>query len=112
MKFRVVLGRSGDVVWGVETREHARHQAPLTRSTLLKCALPNRTCSLRWLSSAGQKLRKSKRQVTTAVAAVDQEPVQPAKTAKPTAEQIFDLHHVSKLSPSLLLYFPIGKSDI
>lgn len=108
MTFRVVVGRSGDVVCCFETCENARHQALLKRSTPLKCQLPSRTSSLRRRSSAGQSIYTSQRQVTTAVAAVDQEPVQPANTAKPTAEQIFDLHHVSQLSPSLLLYFPIG----
>ena len=108
MTFPVVFGRSGDVVCCFEAREHARHQALAKRSAILKCALSSRTCSKRWPSSAGQKLPKSERQVTTAVAAVDQEPIQPVKTATPTAEQIFDMHHVSQLSPSLLLYFPIG----
>lgn len=108
MTFRVVLGRSGDIVRCFETRENARYQARVKRSTLLKCALPIRTGSLQCPSSAGRKSSKSKCQVTTAVAAVDQEPIQPARTAKPTAEQIFDMHHVSQLSPSLLLYFPIG----
>lgn len=104
MVTRVVLSRSGDITCSSETRAQARHQA--TRSTALKCSLPSRIRSLRrpW-----QNPRKLKCQVTTAIAAVDQEPVQPLKAAKPTADQIFDLHHVTQVSPSLLLYFPFGR---
>ncbi|DBB00196.1 TPA: hypothetical protein ACH3X1_014026 [Trebouxia sp. C0004] len=48
------------------------------------------------------------RQLVSAVAVVDQEPLQPAKKTRPTAQQIFDLQHVPELSPSLVLYFPVG----
>lgn len=44
----------------------------------------------------------------SAVAVADQEPSHPQATASPTAQQIFDLHHVPRMSPSLLLYFPVG----
>lgn len=48
------------------------------------------------------------RQLVSAVAVVDQGPLQPARETRPTAQQIFDLHHVPHLSPSLVLYFPLG----
>ena len=106
MVARVVLSRSGDAICSSETRAQARHQATVSKST--KCSLPSRIRSLRRPSSVWQNPRKLKSQVTTAIAAVDQEPVQPLKAAKPTADQIFDLHHVTQVSPSLLLYFPFG----
>lgn len=93
-----------------ETCGHSRHQAHSTciRTTRLRCALTSR--SVRLMLSIGRNPRNDKRQATAAVAAVDQEPFHPAKAAKPTAEQIFDLHHVRELSPSFLLYFPFGTS--
>ena len=106
---RLVFCRWGGVCCSFETQEHARHQALLKPATLLGCARTCRSMSLAWPSHSTRTLRKSKcRATTTAVAAIDQEPVQPANTAKPTADQIFDLHHVPHISPSLLLYFPIG----
>lgn len=95
------LGASGI---SFETREH-RHQASSSRTTPLRCAPTSR--SVQPLFNIARPPR-NKRQATTAVAAVDQEPFHPAKAAKPTAEQIFDLHHVRELSPSFLLYFPFG----
>ena len=50
------------------------------------------------------------RQLVSAVAVVDQGPLQPARETRPTAQQIFDLHHVPHLSPSLVLYFPLGET--
>ena len=49
------------------------------------------------------------RQLVSALAVVDQEPLQPARETRPTAQQIFDLQHVPHLSPSLVLYFPLGE---
>lgn len=99
------LGASGI---SFETREH-RHQASSSRTTPLRCAPTSR--SVQPLFNIARPPR-NKRQATTAVAAVDQEPFHPAKAAKPTAEQIFDLHHVRELSPSFLLYFPFGTSAV
>lgn len=105
MVTRVVLSRSGDIICS-ETRAQTRHQA--TRSTPLKCSLPSCIRSLRRPSNFWRNPRNLNCQVITAIAAVDQEPAQPSKAAKPTADQIFDLHHVTQVSPTLLLYFPFG----
>ena len=102
------LSRLGASGVSSETRRRGRHQASPIWTTPPGCALTSR--ALQPVFTTARSSRKHTRQVITAVAAVEQEPFQPAKAAKPTAEQIFDLHHVRQVSPSLLLYFPFGTS--
>ncbi len=77
---------------------HAADLHPCPNAAYLQLA-PRRT----------RALRQQTRRATSAVAAVDQEPLPPATHARPTAQQIFDLYHVPHFSPSLVLYFPIGE---
>lgn len=100
----------GASVCSYKTRGNGRHrgQAASIRTTLLGCGLTSRSTPT--LAVTARPSRNCKCKATTAVAAVEQEPFKPATTAKPTADQIFDLHHVTQMSPSLLLYFPIGPS--
>ena len=65
-----------------------------------------------WRLQSFNSLRAARSRIKHAISAVavaDQEPLHPEATASPTAQQIFDLHHVPRMSPSLLLYFPVGK---
>lgn len=55
-----------------------------------------------------RKRFRSSGQLVSAVAVVDQDASNSARHDRPTAQQIFTMHHIPQLTPSLMLYFPVG----